>query len=152
MAFLDVLDEIDDMLDEAWTLPMTGGKCVLDGELIKEKLEKLRIEFPSEIKRAKSVLDERERILNKAKTDAQDTIKRAMEKRDSLLNSEEIVVDARDKAREILSKATEESTKMRKAAVDYVNSALKKTEGILENNLLTVKQARRAVIGEDTED
>lgn len=152
MAFLDVLDEIDDMLEEAWTLPMTGGKCVLDGEQIKEKMEKLRIEFPSEIKRAKSVLDERERIINKAKADAQETVKRAIEKREALLNQEDIVVEANEKAKGMLNKASDESSKMRKAAVEYVNAALKKTEGILENNLLAVKQARRAVIGEGNDE
>ncbi len=147
MAFLDVIDEIDEMLEEAWTFPI-GGKTLVDGEMIKEKMEKLRLEFPSEIKKAKSVLDERERILEKAKNDAQQTVRNASIKREALLNEQQIVVDAKIRSEEILKNANEEAAKLRKAAIDYVNAALKKTETIMENNILAVKQARRAVNGE----
>ena len=30
MTIEDILDELDGMIDRAWNLPLTGGKCVID--------------------------------------------------------------------------------------------------------------------------
>ena len=31
----EILDTIDDMLDKAWGLPLSGGKCVVDVERLR---------------------------------------------------------------------------------------------------------------------
>lgn len=146
--FEDILDELDDMLDEAWNLPMTGGKCVLDGEKIREKLEGLRLNYPGELKRAKAVLDERERIIAKAKYDAEQTVKAAQDKAEHLLNEQVVLKEATAKAEAIMKTAQEESTRMKRAAIEFVDGLLKRTEDMYDASLAQVKQARKAVSGD----
>lgn len=148
VPFEEILDQLEDMLDEAWNLPMTGGKCVLDGEKVREKLEGLRLNFPGEIKRAKAVLDERERIIIKAKSDAASTIKEAEEKAATILNEQAIMVEAKEKAETMLRTAKEDSIRMKRKTVELIDSLLKRTEDLYDSSLATVKQARRAVSGE----
>ena len=148
VPFEEILDQLEDMLDEAWNLPMTGGKCVLDGEKVREKLEGLRLNFPGEIKRAKAVLDERERIIIKAKNDAASTIKDAEEKAATILNEQAIMVEAKEKAETMLRTAKEDSLRMKRKTVELIDSLLKRTEDLYDSSLATVKQARRAVSGE----
>jgi hypothetical protein len=148
VPFEEILDQLEDMLDEAWNLPMTGGKCVLDGEKVREKLEGLRLNFPGEIKRAKAVLDERERIIIKAKSDAASTIKEAEEKAAIILNEQAIMIEAKEKAETMLRTAKEDSLRMKRKTVELIDSLLKRTEDLYDSSLATVKQARRAVSGE----
>jgi len=148
VPFEEIIDELQEMLDEAWNLPMTGGKCVLDGEKVRENLEGLRLNFPGEIKRAKSVLDERERIILKAKSDAIQMIKNAEQRAEIILNEQAIMREARDKAELLVKTAQDDSIKMKKAAADYLNGLLKKTEELLDNNLAAVRQTRRTINGE----
>lgn len=148
VPFEEILDQLEDMLDEAWNLPMTGGKCVLDGEKVREKLEGLRLNFPGEIKRAKAVLDERERIIIKAKNDAASTIKEAEEKAAIILNEQAIMIEAKEKAETMLRTAKEDSLRMKRKTVELIDSLLKRTEDLYDSSLATVKQARRAVSGE----
>jgi len=148
VPFEEILDQLEDMLDEAWNLPMTGGKCVLDGEKVREKIEGLRLNFPGEIKRAKAVLDERERIIIKAKSDAASTMKEAEEKAATILNEQAIMIEAKEKAETMLRTAKEDSLRMKRKTVELIDSLLKRTEDLYDSSLATVKQARRAVSGE----
>ena len=143
--FEDMLDELDEMVDLAWNLPMTGGKCVVDGEKIRERLENIRLNFPQEMKKAKDVLEERERLISKANQDATIIVAEAERVREKILNEQIIMKEARENANAIMEKATEESERMRNAAIEFINSALSKTEELLEVNLAKVKQARTTI-------
>ena len=38
----EILNMIDDMLEEAWSLPFSGGRCVVDAQKVKECVEDIR--------------------------------------------------------------------------------------------------------------
>ena len=143
-TFEEIIDGIDDMLDDAWGLPMTG-KCMLNGDLLREKIEQLRLNFPTEIKRARSVLDERERIITKANSDAEQTIMIAKKRASEILDEQVILTEAKTQANEIMRTANEEAAKMRRAAVEFVNNILVRTEEHYDNALNLVKQAKRSI-------
>ena len=50
----EILNMIDDMLEEAWSLPFSGGRCVVDAQKVKECVEDIRLNLPGEIKQAKT--------------------------------------------------------------------------------------------------
>jgi ElaB/YqjD/DUF883 family membrane-anchored ribosome-binding protein len=147
VPFEEIIDELQEMLDEAWNLPMTGGKCVLDGDKVREKIEGLRLNFPGEIKRAKNVLDERERIIQKAKQDAANMIKEAEQKALQILNEQQIMKEAKEKSEQLLKSSTDEATRIKKVAVEFADKLLKNSEDMLEGHLATIKQARRTIQG-----
>ena len=66
MNIEEILDELDDMLEEAWSLPLSGGKCVVDAERMKRCLEDIRLNMPSEIKQAKLIVTDRNDIIQTA--------------------------------------------------------------------------------------
>ena len=39
----EILNMIDDMLEEAWSLPFSGGRCVVDAQKVKECIEDIRL-------------------------------------------------------------------------------------------------------------
>ncbi|MEG0771623.1 MAG: hypothetical protein RR436_06990 [Clostridia bacterium] len=135
------------MFDDAWGLPMTGGKCVINGEHLNSLIQQLKMNYPTEVKRAKSIIEEREKILTKAKSDAEQTIAIAKKRASEILNDQAILLEAKTQATEIMRNANDESTKVRKAAVDFVNNLLVRTEEHYDNALAVVRQAKRSVDG-----
>ena len=43
MSVADLLDKLDDLVDDAWSLPLSGGKTVVDAEKIRDLLDDIRI-------------------------------------------------------------------------------------------------------------
>lgn len=136
------------MLEEAWSLPMMGGKCVIKRDELRACLDGLHTYYPTELAKAKSLLDERERILQKAKADAEKMVKDAEKKARAILNEQDILVEATNEAQKLTKEAKEDAAKMRRAAVEYVDNILGRVETLYDSNLASIKQARRIVQGE----
>ena len=65
--FEDILEELEEMAEEAFNVPLSGGKCVVNGEELREKLELLRLNLPLEMKKASEICGERDKIIERAK-------------------------------------------------------------------------------------
>ena len=57
MNISEILDTIDDMLDKSWGLPLSGGKCVVDVERLRDLIGDVRLNMPVEINGEKNLLD-----------------------------------------------------------------------------------------------
>ena len=86
MAIDKYLDKIDDMLEEAWSLPFTGGKRMVDIEKIRGLVDQIRLDLPQEIKDAKAIVADREEIIADAKEEAEELIKKAEKKARQLIS------------------------------------------------------------------
>ena len=42
----DLLDALEDLMDNSWSLPLTGGKCAVDVEQVRDILEEIRLNMP----------------------------------------------------------------------------------------------------------
>ena len=144
-AFEFIINELNEMIEEAWNFPMMGGKCVIDGKEFKERIDKLIENYPTELKRAQAIIAERENILKKAKAEAQTIINEANAKAKMILNEQEIVKEAGEKAKAMLVNAQLEASQLKKASISYADNLLKKTEELYENSLSVIKQARRSI-------
>lgn len=145
MAINDYLERIDDLLEEAWNLPLMGNKRMLDVQKIRDILDEIRRELPEELKSAKRIVDDREEILTEAKAEAQDIVKRAESRAKQMISSEEIVKTAKAKATEMLSETQTQTKEMERAAITFSENALKKSEDALLIALNEVKSTRMAM-------
>ena len=35
MSIEEILDQLDELIDRAWSLPLTGGRCVVDADKVR---------------------------------------------------------------------------------------------------------------------
>lgn len=42
MSINDVLDSLDELLEKAWSLPLSGGRCVVDADRVLALIDELR--------------------------------------------------------------------------------------------------------------
>lgn len=141
----ELLEKIEDMLDKAYVVPLTGGKCLVEAEALRDILDDIRGNLPSEIQQAHRIVDDRASIIRDARREAENIIRSAEERQKAMVSREEIVLQAQAKANEMLTKTQKRTKEMRKSAQDFAENLLKKTEETLSQQLLEVRQAKQAV-------
>ena len=67
MSIEEILDQLDELIDRAWSLPLTGGRCVVDADKVRELLDDVRLNMPTEIRQAQPIVADRPEIVNTAK-------------------------------------------------------------------------------------
>lgn len=138
----DILEQLDDMLDAAWAMPLSGGKVVVDGDKVRDLLDSVRANLPSEIRQARAIVNDRTEIVNTAKKEAEAIIRNAEERRNQILSHEEIVVQAQERANEIHAQTQKRARDMRRTAQEYAEEVLRRTEENLTQQVNQVRQAR----------
>lgn len=145
MSVADLLDKLDDLVDNAWSLPLSGGKTVVDAEKIRDIVDDIRINIPQEMRQAKAIVADRKQIIQDAKDEAESLMKSASERAKMLVSRDEIVKKAEKRANEILNQSAIKSKEIRKAANDYVDDLMKRTEKAIQVSLSEIKDARKNV-------
>ena len=145
MTIDEILDMMDDMLDRAWNLPLTGGRSVLDAEKLREMIDDIRLNLPGEIKQAKIIVADRAEIMSTAKKDAENIVRKAEERARALVAQEEVVKEAQAKATELVSSAQTKAREIRQAVQEFSDNVLRETEEALVKSLSEVKSTRQAV-------
>ena len=145
MNIEEILDMLDELLDKSWSLPLSGGRSVVDDEKIRELLDDIRLNLPSEIKQAKAIVADRADILATAKREADAVVRRAEDRARALIAQEEIIKQAQQKAAEILSQAQTKAKELRNASQDISDDLLRQSEETLTKLLTEVRTTRQAM-------
>ncbi len=145
MTIDEILEMMDDLLDKAVTVPFSGKKCMVDTDQLREYIDNIRYNLPTEIKRAKEMVADRSVILTDANEQAEDIIKKAEEKAKILVSEEEIVKQAKAAADDLTAQAKMMDSTIRKAMVEKLDSILGESEKALNKTLNELKSMREAV-------
>lgn len=141
----EILDEIDEVLDKAKPVPFGGHKFVADVDRLRELVDDARLNLPQEIKKARLVAFDEERILNEAKARSEDIISRAEKRAVSIVSEDSIVKEAKKKAYDILAKAQAQAKDIRAAADSYVDKIINNTEKYLNISLQELKKTKSGI-------
>lgn len=140
MTIPEILNTMEDMLEKAWNLPLTGGKCVMDYEKMQDLISEIRLNLPKEVKQAKMIVTDRKDILEDARKEADRIVQDAEKKASLLISNEEILKQARQKANDMLSQAHQQSSDLKQMTGDYINSMLENAEDTLFKIMKELKQ------------
>ncbi len=141
----DLLDEIYDVLDKGWKLPLSSGRIFVDAEEIRAILDDLREEIPNEVRKAQAIVADRAQIIEDAHREADVVIRTAQEKAQSLVAENEIVRQAQLRANELLTQAQGKYREMRQASSEYVDDLLKRADDSLSENLSELRKTRQNI-------
>lgn len=139
----DLLDEIDDEIDKAWSLPLTGGKRAISADWLREKIDDVRANMPSEVRQAKNIVADRAEIISTARREAETIIRKAEERARRMMSEEEVYKQAEAAAAELLAQSQQKAREMRKGATDFAEDILRRTEEVLAGRIGDVRQARQ---------
>lgn len=131
MEIMEIIDMMEETIDKAPVVPLSG-KILLDKEDILDYIQEMRLVFPDEVKEAKWVKGERQRILSEAETKAEEMMKNAEEKMVQMVDENEITRQAYERA-SVIENETRNSAAQMKAEFDqYINDMLNELERHLD--------------------
>ena len=142
MEIFTLLDELEEYLEGARTLPFTS-KALVDKEEILDIIKEIRLKLPDELKQAKWVKEERTRILVEAEKEAYGIVKEAENRIISMIDEHEITRKAYEQKAQIIETANEMSREISKGTKDYADNILEKVQTVLEDALKTVENNRK---------
>jgi vacuolar-type H+-ATPase subunit H len=142
MEILAILETLEDLVEKSVGVPFSG-KCLVDKEEILEIVKELRLKLPDDIKQAKWVKEERQRILMDAQKEAGNMIKEAQNNIASMVDEHEITKKAYEQANEIVAAAQKNAREIRLGTKEYADSILNKVEEILTDTIEVIKIDRQ---------
>ncbi len=92
MRVLILLNELEDKMESASTVPLTG-KTIIDRDDILDILNEIRLQLPDEIKQAKWIKEERGKILNDAQEEAKRVVQNAQNESQMIMSDAKSQVD-----------------------------------------------------------
>lgn len=141
----DLIDEMYDVLDKGWKMPLSSGKVLVDSEEIRAILDDIRDVFPEEISQAKTIVAEHGQIINEAKREADNIISAAEERAKTLVAQQEIVHQAQQRANEMLGVAQQQARDTKRACNEYVEEIMRRTDESLSESLNELRKTRQNI-------
>ena len=139
---LDRIDEIIATIEAARSVPMSRNNCMVDrGEMV-GTLEQLRGELPIEMRRASALLEERDKIIDAGRREAERIISEGEAEHARLVSVNEITVSAEHEGARIVGEARAEAQRLRDEVDDYVDTALANFEQFLTRALASIERGR----------
>lgn len=167
------LEELDDLLEESWTLPFASNKYIVNGERLRGIIDALKSSLPTELRKAKEVLDTKDKttarareeadimverakknselMLAKAKKTSETIIENARAEAEELINEQEIIAIANERAENIIEQARQDAIKMRNVTLSYIDGVITEGEKSLGTALTTLNQLKQSYSGSKSE-
>ena len=154
-----ILNDIDELLEDSWSLPLSGGRCVVDAEKVRDLIDSIRMNMPAEIKQARAmeavcleVLDllEQESIVRQANAKAMALLNDASTRAQQLVEdaqkqAEQTVNDAEAKATAIRTEASTRSREMKQASYEFAENILRTSQEVVAKSLGNITTTRQAL-------
>lgn len=141
MEILSILEALEDVIEKSITVPLVG-KSLVDKEEVLEIVKEIRLKLPDDIKQAKWVKEERQRILLEAQQEANNIVKDAQGQISSLVDEHEITKKAYEQANEIIANSQKNAREIRLGTREYADSVLNKVQEILQDTLEVISVNR----------
>ena len=139
---LDSIDEIIERVQDARSVPMSRQNFMYDRAEMIGALEELRAELPVELRRAAALLEERDKIMEAGRREADRIIAEGEAEHARLVSVNEITVSAEHEGARLIAEARTEAQRLRDEVDDYVDTALANFEQFLTRALASIERGR----------
>ncbi|HEY4689024.1 MAG TPA: ATPase [Anaerolineae bacterium] len=147
MDILHLIDRLEALLNEGRHMLLTKG-VVVDEQRAWDIIDQMRITIPEEIKKAKRVNQERDRIIAQAHEEASRITELAREEASGLVSDHELTHNAQVRAETIVERARHDAEAIKADADDYVMQQLSELDITLTKTLSVVRNGLARLQGE----
>jgi cell division septum initiation protein DivIVA len=123
----DLIDDLEEVLAEGRRIPFSGHLLV-DEERILDVIDRMRVAVPEEVKRARRVVQEQDRLLGEARARVQ-----------AVLEEQGLLAAVEEERTRLLAEAEQEAAGVRAGADEYAQQVLRDLEERLSGVLTSVR-------------
>lgn len=134
-----LIEQIERLIAGGRNMPLTSN-VIIDQARALDLLDQLRVAVPEEVRTAKRINEETERIVERAQEEAERILARAQEQAAFLIEERELTRAAEIRSAEIIADGQREADEIRRGADEYAQSVLVKLEGECIKALQSIKR------------
>jgi len=142
---LALLDRLESLISESARVPLTS-KVIVNEDDVYALIDDLRATIPEEVKQAKWVVRERDRLLEEARKDAEAITREAQAQAAKMVEESAVMAQAKAQADEIIAQARRMAQEIRQGANEYAAAVLEKLEMHLSRTIETVRSSRAELL------
>ncbi len=150
MDILHLVDRLESLITSSRLLPLTAYRMV-DEDRTLEIIDQMRISIPEEIKQAKRIHQERDRVIAQAHEEAERLVALAQEEAEGLVQRDAISLTAERRAQTIVERAQRDAQVIKADSDEYVIQVLSELEASLMRTLTVVRNGLDKVALEQQE-
>lgn len=138
----DIITALYDLVQDARSVPLSSDKCIVERDKVLDMLDEIIAQMPSELKQARTIVENRSEIVAQAKREAENIISKANEDAEHLVSKEVILEEAKRRCAEEVAQAKVQIAGLRKVSNEYMDDALRRTEEAIAQSLSEVQETR----------
>ena len=135
-----LVERLEALVVNARKVPMTS-QVILEQATLLDLIDQLRVAIPEDVRNARRIMQESDRVLAKAREEAEQIIDAAQEQAALLLQDQSILREAETKANEMIEKARSKSDETMRGADVYAADVLVRLESDLVKTLSIIKKS-----------
>ena len=144
MEIFTLLETIEDMLENSKEVPFTH-KAIIDKEEVLDIIKEIRLKLPEELKQAKVIKEEHDRIISIANVVASEIVKEAENRIISMIDEHEITRKAYEQKNKIIENANDMAREISNGTKAYADNILAGVQVTLEDALRVIENNRKEV-------
>ncbi|MEG3071130.1 MAG: ATPase [Peptococcaceae bacterium] len=141
MDLLNSLNELEELIENSGKVPFTR-KVMVEEDRLLDLLDRIRTTMPEEVRQAKWIIQEREKVLQDSQKEAMRIVDDAQKQIEKRADDSEIVRQAKVNADEILGKAESVAMEIREGAKGYADDILVNLQENLGKIMEQLEQGR----------
>ena len=134
-----LVERLESIIANGKKLPLTNN-VVIDQAAALGLIDELRVAVPEEVRAAKRINSEGERIIEKAQDEAERIVGRAQEQAAFLIDERGLTQQAEAESRRIIGEAEADAEEVRRGADEYAVNVLVGLEGDVVKTLQSIKR------------
>jgi cell division septum initiation protein DivIVA len=120
---LSALNELEELIEASSKIPLTR-KVMLNEDRLLDLLDRIRTTIPEEIRQAKWIIQEREKVMNDSQKEALRLLEDAQKQVEKQADESEVARKAKEVADNIVARAEGKADELRQGAISYADDVL----------------------------
>ncbi len=121
MDILYLLDHLENLIASSRRMPLVNSILVKEGDIL-SIIDEMRTVIPDEIKQARRVIQEKERILAQANAEASTILSRARAESERAMNREGLLRSAEERSKEMVQRADQQAQELVQQAQQHTET------------------------------
>ena len=138
----ELIEQLDTLIKDALSLPLSTVKCILDRDNALALLEEIKNQLPAEVTEAKRLISGKAEFIRQTREEVEQMRQEAGDECRRMVEKENVVQEARKRAREIITAAETKANDLRSASNNYADDLLRRTEEGIVQSHTAIRQSR----------
>lgn len=139
MDILYLVDRLENLIASSRRMPLVNSIMIKEGDIL-NIIDQMRTSIPDEVKQARRIIQEKERILAQAQADASTLLARAREESERAMNREGLLRAAEMRSQELMRQAEEQAHTLVQQAEEHCEHLKLDADAYVAETLRNLKE------------